>query len=398
MRSASTIAAGLALALVSRGAAGQALTTGEKEATLDAHNTVRCQVSPTAATMPPLEWDATLEATAQAWVNQCHDTQAPIGLLDHNPDPSAGHPWYVGENIYASGGTATGPVAVTAWASEKSSYDLATNTCSGVCGHYTQVVWASTRYVGCARWTCPLTYPSSIVCDYGPGGNTGGPPYQSGSAVTGACDLISHDGFEFQDLSRWSSAQTGAGGLTITAAAKLEGGYGLQAEVTDTTSLYVTDTTPTDENRYRVRFRFDPHTFDPGQAQSHFRTRIFIAFEESPTRRLAAIVLKRQGNAYSLMGRTRLDDNSQADTGFIAITNVPHVVEIDWKRSSAPGANDGAFQMWIDGTSVASLSGLDNSLSAVDFVRLGALSVKSGATGAMYWDAFESRRQTYIGP
>jgi hypothetical protein len=33
-----------------------------------------------------------------------------------------------------------------------------------------------------------------------------------------------------------------------------------------------------------------------------------------------------------------------------------------------------------------------------DFVRLGALSVKSGASGDVYWDEFESRRKTYIRP
>jgi hypothetical protein len=31
-------------------------------------------------------------------------------------------------------------------------------------------------------------------------------------------------------------------------------------------------------------------------------------------------------------------------------------------------------------------------------VRLGALSVKPGATGTLFWDEFESRRLTYIGP
>ena len=39
------------------------------------------------------------------------------------------------------------------------------------------------------------------------------------------------------------------------------------------------------------------------------------------------------------------------------------------------------FELSIDGTSVSVLTGLDNSLSSVDFVRLGALSVKAGASG-----------------
>jgi hypothetical protein len=34
----------------------------------------------------------------------------------------------------------------------------------------------------------------------------------------------------------------------------------------------------------------------------------------------------------------------------------------------------------------------------VDFVRLGALSVKEGAAGTIFWDDFDSRRETAIGP
>jgi hypothetical protein len=41
---------------------------------------------------------------------------------------------------------------------------------------------------------------------------------------------------------------------------------------------------------------------------------------------------------------------------------------------------------------------LGSSLGAVDLARLGALSVKPGAAGTLYWHEFESRRLTYIGP
>ena len=54
--------------------------------------------------------------------------------------------------------------------------------------------------------------------------------------------------------------------------------------------------------------------------------------------------------------------------------------------------------MWIDVASVAQLGGLDNAAGGIDFVRLGALSVKVGASGTLFWDEFESRRETAIGP
>ncbi|HWU90708.1 MAG TPA: CAP domain-containing protein [Kofleriaceae bacterium] len=142
-----------------------------------AHNQVRAMVSP-CNPLPPLEWDPQLAATAAAWVAMCRDQDAPSGLIDHNPNRSAGYPSYVGENVFAAGGGA-GPgiaqQAVSQWAAEAASYNYATNACSGVCGHYTQLVWRDTRKIGCALGDCPsLTFRTSLVCDYGPGGNVGG--------------------------------------------------------------------------------------------------------------------------------------------------------------------------------------------------------------------------------
>jgi hypothetical protein len=212
-------------------------------------------------------------------------------------------------------------------------------------------------------------------------------------------DLIFRDGFETGTLAAWSASATDGANLGPSAFGALNSTtIGLRGLVDDTNSLFVEDDTPHDENRYRARFYFDPNGFDPGEKQSHFRTRIFLALEEAPTRRLAAVVLKRQARAYSLMGRCRLEDGSQADTGFISISNAPHAVEIDWRRSTGPSANDGRFELFIDGASVSVLTNLDNGVSAIDFARLGALSVKTGATGTIFWDEFASRRQNYIGP
>lgn len=142
------------------------------EGTTAAHNAARAQVG-----VGPLTWDPALAAIAAAWAAQCIDTEAPIGLIDHNPGRSNGYPTYVGENIYGAGGQASGTDAVALWVGEQVNYDHATNTCASgrVCGHYTQVVWRNTIKVGCALHDCPgLQYGSSVVCDYGPGGNIGG--------------------------------------------------------------------------------------------------------------------------------------------------------------------------------------------------------------------------------
>jgi hypothetical protein len=210
-------------------------------------------------------------------------------------------------------------------------------------------------------------------------------------------DLIFRDDFESFGLSAWS-ATAGGGDVGLSAAAAMGGTtVGMQTVVNDTAGVYVQDNSPADESRYRARFYLDPNGFDPGEAQNRFRTRTLIAFTEAPTRRVAAVVLRRIGGVYTVMARARRDDNSQANTGFFAFANAPQTIEIELVRATDPDADDGALELWIDGTSMIRLTGLDNSLAEVDFARLGALSVKPGASGTLYFDQFHSRRQSYIG-
>jgi len=209
-------------------------------------------------------------------------------------------------------------------------------------------------------------------------------------------DVIFSDAFEGGTLAAWSSSAADGGDLGASSDNPLGGAFDLRGVVNDTAPLFVEDSSPVDEEHYRARFRFDPRNFDPGMAQGHLRIRIFVVFEEGPVRRLSAIVLRRQGAQYSLLGRVRRDDNSQADTGFFDVTDAPHLVELEWKRATVAGS-DGEFRLWIDDQLRSTLTGLANRRSSVDFVRLGALSVKGGASGELRWDDFESRRNTYIG-
>jgi pathogenesis-related protein 1 len=136
---------------------------------VEAHNIVRRQIQ-TSPALEDLVWDDSLAETARDWVAMCRDQEAPTGLIDHNPNRGQN----VGENVFGSSGGATAQQAVASWANEKNDYDYSTNTCSDVCGHYTQIVWRSTTHVGCAIGSCrSLTFGTSIVCNYTPAGNVG---------------------------------------------------------------------------------------------------------------------------------------------------------------------------------------------------------------------------------
>jgi uncharacterized protein YkwD len=133
---------------------------------LAAHNEIRARVE-----VPPLRWSDRLAARAQDWANH---------LLQERQFYHRPHPVF-GENLFEiSGGRATPADVVGDWASEARDYSYRANACNGVCGHYTQVVWSSTREVGCAvaRDLARETSREVWVCNYDPPGNwVGERPY-----------------------------------------------------------------------------------------------------------------------------------------------------------------------------------------------------------------------------
>jgi uncharacterized protein YkwD len=149
-----------------------------------AHNTVRAMVDTTgiaAGPLPPMVWDSAIAAHAKAWAEMCIDMDG-NGLVDHSSSAyrqqgTSGFS-YLGENIFASSASpASATQAVQVWAQEKANFTYPSG-CSGVCGHYTQVVWRDSTHLGCANITCNgLQYKGVVLCEYGPGGNSGGAPY-----------------------------------------------------------------------------------------------------------------------------------------------------------------------------------------------------------------------------
>ena len=64
---------------------------------------------------------------------------------------------------------------VDAWGAESADYSAGSDTCAPNrhCGHYTQIVWATTREVGCGVAVCP-TLGQVWVCNDRPKGNVRG--------------------------------------------------------------------------------------------------------------------------------------------------------------------------------------------------------------------------------
>jgi hypothetical protein len=207
-------------------------------------------------------------------------------------------------------------------------------------------------------------------------------------------DLIFRDDFESGDLSAWAACVTDAGDLSVTNAAALVGNYGLQALLDDNNAIYCTDNTPNAEPRYRARFYFDPNSISMVSGDSH---RIFYGYNGT-SKVVLRVEFRRSSGNYQLRAGILTDGSSWNNSSWFTITDASHSVEFDWRAATAAGANDGGLTLWIDGTQKANLIGVDNDTWRIDQVRLGAVaSIDSGTRGTYYFDAFESRRQSYIG-
>jgi pathogenesis-related protein 1 len=147
----------VALLLFGGPAHGQSLPTFSARALLEAHNSARVRVG-----SPPLAWSRGLAGEAKRWADELLTTH----MFAHQPDNPHG------ENLFMiSRGTVTPAEVVETWIAERRDYDIETNTCTGVCGHYTQVVWRTTREVGCGMafddgrqvWVCEYDPPGNVV-------------------------------------------------------------------------------------------------------------------------------------------------------------------------------------------------------------------------------------------
>jgi N-acetylneuraminic acid mutarotase len=217
-----------------------------------------------------------------------------------------------------------------------------------------------------------------------------------------ALEMIYADGFETGALGGWTNSTTNGGRLSVSSSSALAGNFGLQAVITSTTAMYVTDDTPSAEPRYRARFYFDPNSLAMTSGNAHY-----VLYGYNGTSTVAfRVELQCAGGACPVSGSYQIRAGLIGDTSttvftstaWIPLTDAPHVLELDWRAASAAGANNGGLTLWSDGVERASLAGIDNDTRRIDRARLGPVAgLDAGTTGTYYLDAFESRRTTYIG-
>ena len=161
------------------------LTHRQKWQIVNRHNVLRAQEG--AADMEYMTWNESLADAAADWAAQC--------VWDHGFPPLPGTNFAAyGQNLFIiSGAEIDVSAGIQDWYNEKFDYDYDSLWCTPgkMCGHYTQVVWAASRQVGCAYHYCTTVASSAmrhaelLTCNYLPSGNfRGQKPFKKGRACS----------------------------------------------------------------------------------------------------------------------------------------------------------------------------------------------------------------------
>jgi pathogenesis-related protein 1 len=133
------------------------LSADEQQRIVAAHNKYRSKVK-----VPDIQWSDELAVVAQKWANHLAKKSC---RMKHSNNGK------YGENIYWSSYESTPEEVVDSWGSEKKYYKGGKiNRKVYKYGHYTQMVWAKTKFVGCGRAKC-RNGAEIWVCNYSPPGN-----------------------------------------------------------------------------------------------------------------------------------------------------------------------------------------------------------------------------------
>lgn len=96
----------------------------------------------------------------------------------------------------------------------------------------------------------------------------------------------------------------------------------------------------------RGRFYFDPNSV----AMTAYTELVVCIGRSASSYGIWAIGFRWTGATYQMEITVAKDDNSLSTSGFVAITDAPHLIEFLVNKAATDSSADGSYQWWIDGT------------------------------------------------
>jgi hypothetical protein len=182
------------------------------------------------------------------------------------------------------------------------------------------------------------------------------------------------NGFESGTTSGWTSAATNGGRLSVSPEAALRGAYGLRAQISNTSAMYVADATPVAATSYHVRFRFDPNTVTITVGKQHDLARALTGSGAAA----ATVQLRRAATGYQVRVGWLTASGGSASGAWVALTDAPHTIEVAWSAATTASAKNGTVVLYLDGVQVSTTTAASNGTVRARSFRLGPQSVANG--------------------
>ena len=157
------------------------------------------------------------------------------------------------------------------------------------------------------------------------------------------------------DLSQWDSVtETGGGVIEATSDGSLAGApCGVAITVSSGQVANTRSTVSPSGDSLRLRFYIDPNDF----AMGNFET--FNLLVGGTPLTFVMWLGWTDANGYNIQAAGYEDADTSTTFANINITNEPHMLEFLATRASSAVASDGSYELWLDGVSVATLTGQD---------------------------------------
>ena len=175
-------------------------------------------------------------------------------------------------------------------------------------------------------------------------------------------------------------------GFSVASSAKLT----LTIDKALTGRAYVQDNSPSAEQLYRARFYVDLTSLDPASSPAIDH---FTAYSNSGAPQFVLRLVKNGSNIDLVVGARDGGEFPTNPPSSVPLTEY-FFVEFEWK-ASVTGLSNGYLNVWVNGSPVTGLSGLDNEFGQIDYVRWGAVDGVDGTGwGSMNLDEFVSQRSS----
>lgn len=188
---------------------------------------------------------------------------------------------------------------------------------------------------------------------------------------------------ETNDLSQYTST---LGSMSVSAPAALAGtSYGAEIDTTGSVLSYGTKDLAANSTTgvARMRFYVDPNSLTMGNGDGFY----FVEMHNGSWLSILSGSFYRFGGEYNF-NITAFDDlSTYPQTSFYPLSDAPHYIEILITRAATNVSADGSIELFFDGVSKESVSGIDNYDTFASFrgFHLGAIYGLVGSTSGVFY-------------